>query len=515
MQDLLNLDLRKKYLEETILSISGWRRVFADDASFSSSNPKISIMSQFFVFMIGDILSNFFQKKKIIIGMDSRATGEIILSIIKNRLIEHEILFESLGVTALPQCVAYTAMSNEIKGFIYISASHNPCGYNGFKVGDEQGLILNTDKSKFLIETIQSLWLDESLVKKNYQKFINQQNNFIQLNLLHLNARRSTRINEIQAAQQYEQLLMQVLQGPSYLNISKNLSLGHQFHIANTLKNQLSKNSYKIIYDFNGSSRLNAIDTKILEQFNISTIKLGSEIGKFTHEIVPEGNNLKSLKDSMLLHQDVLFGIAVDCDGDRGSLALYQENLQQKSKVENVIIPHAQDTFFLCVLSELAFMELFYPEYLAKTVVIANGPTSIRINRLCNKYGVHFDQAEVGEANVVDLALQYQKKTYYTRIIGEGSNGGNITPPSQVRDPLSTIFSLLKLLFLSYKEKSLIDIICQRFDLSHPPNNPRHLISFLLKLNKNICTTSSFAEEGIIKVKTKIKKNLKLITKKY
>jgi len=52
----------------------------------------------------------------------------------------------------------------------------------------------------------------------------------------------------------------------------------------------------------------------------------------------------------------------------------------------------------------------------------------------------------VGEANVVKLARQLRSKGYTVRILGEGSNGGNITHPSSVRDPLATIFALVKLL---------------------------------------------------------------------
>jgi phosphoglucomutase len=44
------------------------------------------------------------------------------------------------------------------------------------------------------------------------------------------------------------------------------------------------------------------------------------------------------------------------------------------------------------------------------------------------------------------------------RILGEGSNGGNITHPAAVRDPLNTMTALLKLLVL-HKDKTLADII--------------------------------------------------------
>ena len=59
----------------------------------------------------------------------------------------------------------------------------------------------------------------------------------------------------------------------------------------------------------------------------------------------------------------------------------------------------------------------------------------------------------MGEANVVNLARNLREQGYQVRILGEGSNGGTITNPAAVRDPLNTIFALLKL--LSIKDEVL------------------------------------------------------------
>jgi phosphoglucomutase len=76
----------------------------------------------------------------------------------------------------------------------------------------------------------------------------------------------------------------------------------------------------------------------------------------------------------------------------------------------------------------------------------------------CEKIAEMWDaslfRSEVGEANVVGLAEDLRKEGYAVRISGEGSNGGNITYPSCVRDPLATIFSILKLLMFSQKNLS-------------------------------------------------------------
>ncbi len=57
-------------------------------------------------------------------------------------------------------------------------------------------------------------------------------------------------------------------------------------------------------------------------------------------------------------------------------------------------------------------------------------------------------RAETGEANVVNLAEMLRSEGWVVSILGEGSNGGNITHPSKVRDPLSTLGAMIRLLRL-------------------------------------------------------------------
>ena len=94
------------------------------------------------------------------------------------------------------------------------------------------------------------------------------------------------------------------------------------------------------------------------------------------------------------------------------------------------------------------FLKRLYHEKKLKQAVIVNGPTSLRVNRICRCFDVTLFRAEVGESNVLSLAKQKMEQGYAVRFIGEGSNGGNITFPSTIRDPLATMMSLIKLLFL-------------------------------------------------------------------
>jgi phosphoglucomutase len=76
----------------------------------------------------------------------------------------------------------------------------------------------------------------------------------------------------------------------------------------------------------------------------------------------------------------------------------------------------------------------------------------MRINAIARAFDADVFRAETGEANVVGLAQALREKGYIVRILGEGSNGGNITHPSRVRDPLATLGALVKLLLVRETE---------------------------------------------------------------
>ncbi|MDR0587068.1 MAG: phosphatidylglycerol lysyltransferase, partial [Treponema sp.] len=136
-----------------------------------------------------------------------------------------------------------------------------------------------------------------------------------------------------------------------------------------------------------------------------------------------------------------------DCDGDRGNLVIWDDT------AGSVRILDAQEVFALACAAELSHLvwtgSLRYDQNgktLVRAAVAVNGPTSMRIDRIAEAFGVEVFRAEVGEANVVNLARVLREQGYIVRILGEGSNGGNITHPSAVRDPLATLFALIKLL---------------------------------------------------------------------
>ena len=125
-----------------------------------------------------------------------------------------------------------------------------------------------------------------------------------------------------------------------------------------------------------------------------------------------------------------------DNDGDRGNIVYINDE-------GKALILQAQEVFALSVLSVLSRHSAMGEKNLA---VAINGPTSMRIDRIAQKYSAGVFRAEVGEANAVNLADSLRQKGFNVPILGEGSNGGNITYPARVRDPMNTIMALCALL---------------------------------------------------------------------
>jgi phosphoglucomutase len=206
-----------------------------------------------------------------------------------------------------------------------------------------------------------------------------------------------------------------------------------------------------IAADFNGSARTISIDRELCQSLGLALHVINGKPGEIAHAIIPEGDSLEQCRHFLEeLHRKdpaVTMGYVPDCDGDRGNLVIWDDGLQAGRSLE------AQEVFALACVAELAHLvwtgELRYDAQgtcLTKAAVAVNGPTSMRVDRIAEAFGVSVFRAEVGEANVVNLARKLRKEGFLVRILGEGSNGGNITYPSAVRDPLSTIFALVKLM---------------------------------------------------------------------
>lgn len=153
-------------LSSFILSVSGWRSIFALESLPPETPIEDSIDSRipaghaWAMISAGYALGEFYKKEynrpvRLALGRDTRPTGaRIEESLLKGLLLHQHIDIAYIGISAITEIMAFTSENDDIDGFIYVSASHNPSGYNGLKMGLSEGGCLNEEKSKQLIKIL-------------------------------------------------------------------------------------------------------------------------------------------------------------------------------------------------------------------------------------------------------------------------------------------------------------------------------------------------------------------------
>ena len=416
-------------LSKMILSASGWRGIFAKSGEEEDGTTEITVeheaISAFMAQAYVDFIKKINPNPKIAIGIDARPTGVAIADSMIRVLLANGIKPMYLGITAAPEIMAF---SHTVDGFIYISASHNPIGHNGVKFGKNDGGVIPGSEASVLAKDFLALCDVEDPIKKAEELSKCDEND---VKDVYDNIPKYKK----EAILFYEDFSTKVICGDADSKL-----------IFGSIKETTNATPLSIVCDMNGSARTLSIDNSYFNKNGLGFYAINNEPGKIVHAIIPEPENLVYCADEMARLQkegkkDAILGYMPDCDGDRGNIVFWNE---KENKAE---VLKAQEVFALSVLSELAF--LAYSGKTgegAKTAISVNDPTSMRIEEIASAFGTLVARAEVGEANVVNRARELRAEGYEVRILGEGSNGGNITHPAAVRDPLNSIFALIKLL---------------------------------------------------------------------
>ena len=429
--DTLFDDVYSSY-KKMIISASGWRKVFAADGDENSMNKELSEADSVIAAGIGYIFSKWAISKgckTVALARDARPTGEAICQIVAGTARQLGLSIQYLAIAAAPEIMAYVKNTEELDGFIYISASHNPAGHNGVKFGLGDGSVLGGSDAADVIARFKAFMEDKS----NYQTLVQILNN--------------SKGTPLPASEFYKAKALE-----AYLKFN----LATAFATAEELEAFKKAEKPAVVADMNGSARCLSIDRQFFDTLGIEYSFINDTAGAIAHGILPEGRNLNYAAGHLeKLHtKDKRFtiGYVPDNDGDRGNLVLLD-------KTGKALIPDAQTVFALACTAELTFMQRSGQIAPGRTAVAVNCPTSLRIERIAQRFGVVVLRAEVGEANVVNLAAKLRTQGYTVRFLGEGSNGGNITHPATVRDPLNTIISIIK--YASLTGKSWEEMIAE------------------------------------------------------
>ena len=504
-----------------ILSASGWRKVFAETGKEEDFTRSIGKPNTLISVLIGETFAEYLLEQKkaekpvVIVGQDTRPTGNEIASAVSKALIYSGIQVHYLGVTAAPEIMAYAKSAD---AFIYISASHNPVGHNGIKFGLSDGGVLPAEESKKLIKAFE----------KKCSIFENEAHAWEILSCVNDSALEplydeAKRYKE-EALAAYSSFIREIITGST--------NPGEQEFVFSRIRNSVQDRPLTVVVDMNGSARTLSIDRDLIESLGIRFAAFNDIPGRIAHAIIPEPENLEQCAFKMKLMQregdtSAILGYMPDCDGDRGNIVFWDEK-EREGLEDNPARPiPAQEVFALCVMAESTYSiwrsENFGPRGLLHKIlamnepkaVAVNGPTSMRIDEICGRLGIDLFRAEVGEANVVHLAQKKREEGYKVRILGEGSNGGNITCPSRVRDPLATLFAIIKLLVLRDTKtadgtlrRGLFHIWCAKSGQEYRYHDDFTLSDVLESLP--VYTTTGVSEDrAILQVKTADKGLLK------
>ena len=434
----------QKALDAFILSASGWRKVFAEDGNEESSSPQVSCADKILAALAAECFARFVKAKTgkaapaILLGRDTRPTGSAIAQCMAAAFVREGVNLLFAGIAAAPEIMAFARAKD---AFAYISASHNPIGHNGLKFGLSDGGVISAEMSASLIEDFRNAACSPQRIAAAEE--------YLSASSFSFEPQAECKAEMLRA---YEDFARAVITG---YGSKTEEDAEKQSRVFSLIKEEISRRAQlaacpAVLADFNGGARCLSIDKSFIEGAGLSFFCMNDEAGRIAHGIVPEGENLlpaaqqmQALRDAGRVAANAPFiGYVPDCDGDRGNIIFYNEKTGQMETLE------AQAVFALAVIAELSYMEYASLSDGAEVAVVVNDPTSMRIERIAAAFGASVARAEVGEANVVSLARKLNREGKRVRILGEGSNGGNITWPSAVRDPLSTLFAQLKLLLL-------------------------------------------------------------------
>jgi len=453
-------------LSSMILSASGWRKVFAASGQEEDNTPMIghadSILAAYASLILADHVLADRPNPTVLVGIDARPTGPAIADIAIRMLLAKGVKVHYLFICAAPEIMAYNLRGHEKSdAFFYISASHNPIGHNGIKFGADGG-VYSGEVTNVFAGKMRELAKDGK--------------NIAEVQKLSASVKPAQMLDVLRSVGKEKRMALSTYQ--AFVLETGNTSI-------EALNASLASYPYGILAEFNGSARADSIDASFLREIGVSLSTLNDQPGQIVHAIVPEGANLnlcrKTLEAKHRENPVFMLGYVPDNDGDRGNIVC-QDNTLRKA-----VVPEAQEVFALVTMATLAEMRLDNPD--AKLAIAINGPTSLRIDRIADCFDCEVFRSEVGEANVVQLAEALRKRGYLVKILGEGSNGGNITYPARVRDPMNTIVTLLKLL----GQPKIFNFWCRLNKLDMPR---KVSIGEALRSLPEFSTTGAFEKEG-------------------
>lgn len=461
------------HLDTYIRSVSGVRNIFA--ASAKNRGPAVAPLDLLIVGLFAHAFTALYPRRRLTIALatDSRPTGGALAAAVAQALRLNDCELRYLGIIPTPQFLAYCGRQDTVDGGICITASHNPIGYNGLKFVNATGAVIDAEQFAQLSAHFDALLADEQLLRRHRAA----------VSAVAATQRVSPDRAAVEQSQRdYAAIVRAALTGGAIGAAADGLALPRAAAAADTgagvdRSAATSAHHCTIVADYNGGARACSIDGELCREYGARFTAYGTRVGQIVRQIEPEGAALHYLQRQVArlvrrerrLHegrgrlstvQRAYIGYMTDNDGDRGNIVYYDPNQRR------VRIVAPQELFAL--LAMIRFSAYRSNEIrngderrrhsdgqraaglasLPIPLIIANGPTSRRVDDIATRYGGEVRRAEVGEANVIGAAAAYDTDGSRRVVLlsGEGSNGGCIIAPARVRDPLTTVLLILQAL---------------------------------------------------------------------
>ena len=282
----------------------------------------------------------------IMIGRDSRPSGDLLLDTMVEILLNYGRDVISLGIVPTPTVQFMVERTDAVAGVV-ITASHNPIEWNGLKFIRGDGTFFRPDECDSLFSVVDA--------------GIEFQNQDIE---------RGTIFMDVNAVQKH------IIQVASLRSIDIN---------------KIRKKKFKVVIDAVNGAGYDAVP-RLLESFNCEVIRMNCEPnGEFTRGTEPLPENLEMLSTAVVRNNaDV--GFAVDPDADR--LAVVSEDGKPLS-----------DEYTLAIAGDGYIRQMKTQE----TFVI-NLSTSMVLEKIAARYNCSVERTPVGEINVVQKMIDVGAK---------------------------------------------------------------------------------------------------------
>jgi len=489
-----------------ILSASGWRKVFAASGDEEDATPSPGTANLVLAALMADVFADYLlaatgaRSPRVFVGIDTRPTGPALADVLCRVFLARGLEVSYLFIAAAPEIMTAARGAD---GFAYVSASHNPIGHNGLKFGRNDGGVLSGAEIAPLIDSYKSAVAAPDAVAKACSLVSVAKPD--QLRAVYA-AVSQAKANALAAYAAFTRVVV------SGVGDSAQATAFFSELRAQAERLEKAGKPISIVADFNGSARTVSIDRGIFAETGISLAAMNGAPRQIAHRIVPEGESLAPCAREIerlrrtgatAAERNAALGYVPDCDGDRGNIVFWNERKGVAEPLE------AQEVFALSVIAELAHLEYIGAidrqsdgRSSAPVAIAVNDPTSLRVEEILAAFGGTVFRAEVGEANVVNLAREKREAGYVVRILGEGSNGGNITWPSAVRDPIDTVFALLKLLVIRDEggKDGLFHIWCKRSGQTAKYRDDFTLADVIDTLPQFV-TTSVFESDAMLRIR--------------